>query len=218
MRLDIQGTATAGLPTVRRHAEQRALFELARYGECIQTVRLRVTERPATSEHRYHCGIAVTVLHDDGTSGHVLARAEGDDVFRLIDTRARAGVFAGRGRDRTGARCPRGARPVERAGGRGRSEGIVNPYAMLAQAGHEAHRRFLEELQHWHDEMVMHQRFVRRLRPVRLFGRLSARRGAAAVEGGQGAARLGGGRSDVPPRLRGRAVGRAARAARAMRA
>ena len=54
---------------------------------------------------------------------------------------------------------------MERDGDGGRSEGIVNPYAMLAQAGHEAHRRFLEELQHWHDEMVMHQRFVRRLGP-----------------------------------------------------
>jgi hypothetical protein len=86
----------AGLPSVRRHAEQRAFFELARYGECIQVVRLRVTERPATSEQRYHCGIAVTVLHDDGTSGHVLARAEGDEVFRLIDTvLARASALVG---------------------------------------------------------------------------------------------------------------------------
>jgi hypothetical protein len=86
----------AGLPTVRRHAEQRALFELARCGECVETVRLRVTERPATSEHRYHCGIAITVLDDDGTSGHVLARAEGDDVFRLIDTvLARASSLVG---------------------------------------------------------------------------------------------------------------------------
>ena len=42
----------------------------------------------------------------------------------------------------------------------------MNPYAMLARAGHEAHRRFLEQLQHWHDEMVMHQRFVRRLGPA----------------------------------------------------
>ncbi len=42
----------------------------------------------------------------------------------------------------------------------------MNPYAMLARAGHEAHRRFLEELQHWHDEMVMHKRFVRRLGPA----------------------------------------------------
>lgn len=96
MRLDIQGTAMAGLPTVRRHAEQRALFELARYGECVDAVRLRVTERPAASEHRYHCGIAVTVLHEDRTSGHVLARAEGDDVFRLIDiVLARASSLVG---------------------------------------------------------------------------------------------------------------------------
>lgn len=86
MRLDIQGSAMAGLPTVQRHAERRAFFELARYGECIQAVRLRVTERPVGSAHRFHCGIAVTVSHDDGTSGHVLARAEGDDVFRLIDS------------------------------------------------------------------------------------------------------------------------------------
>ena len=86
----------AALPTVRRHAEQRALFELARYGDCIQAVRLRVTERPANSQHPYHCGLAVTVFHDDGTSGHVLARAEGDDVFRLIDTvLARAASLVG---------------------------------------------------------------------------------------------------------------------------
>jgi hypothetical protein len=96
VRLDIQGSAMAGLPTVRRHAEQRALFELARYGECIQDIRLRVTARPAASEHPYHCGVAVTVLHDDGTSGHVLARAEGDDVFRLIDAvLARAASLVG---------------------------------------------------------------------------------------------------------------------------
>ena len=96
MRLDIQGSAVAALPTVRRHTEQRALFELGRYGECIQVVRLRVTERPPTAEHPYHCGIAVTVLHDDGTPGHVLARAEGDEVFRLIDAvLARASFLVG---------------------------------------------------------------------------------------------------------------------------
>ena len=38
----------------------------------------------------------------------------------------------------------------------------MNPYAMLTPAGHEARRRQLvDELQHWHDEMVMHQRIVR---------------------------------------------------------
>lgn len=96
MRLDIQGTAIAALPSVRRRAEQRTFFELARYGECIQAVRLRVTERPATAEHRYHCGIAVTLVHDDGTSGHVLARAEGNELFRLIDTvLARASSLVG---------------------------------------------------------------------------------------------------------------------------
>jgi hypothetical protein len=42
----------------------------------------------------------------------------------------------------------------------------VNPYAMLTQAGQEAQRRFLDEVQHWHDDMVMHQRVVRRLGPA----------------------------------------------------
>ena len=41
----------------------------------------------------------------------------------------------------------------------------MNPYAMLAQSGHEHQRRFLEELRLWHDEMVKHERFVRRLGP-----------------------------------------------------
>lgn len=41
----------------------------------------------------------------------------------------------------------------------------MNPYAMLAQPGHEPPRQFLEELRQWHDEMVLHQRFVRRLGP-----------------------------------------------------
>jgi hypothetical protein len=96
MRLDIQGSAIAGRPVVRRHVDQRALFELARYGAHVQDVRLRVTERPAGAEHPYHCGIAVTVAHDDGTSGHVLARAGGEDVFRLIDTvLARASALVG---------------------------------------------------------------------------------------------------------------------------
>lgn len=96
MRVNIQGTATAALLSVRRHAEQRTFYELARYGECVQVVRLRVTERPAASEHQYHCGVAVTLAYDDGTSGHVLARAEGDDVFKLIETvLARASTLVG---------------------------------------------------------------------------------------------------------------------------
>ncbi len=84
MRLDIQGTAVAARPAVRLHAERRALFELARYGERVGAVRVRLTERPSASAHQYRCGIAVTVVHDDGTSGRVLARAYGDDVFQLV--------------------------------------------------------------------------------------------------------------------------------------
>lgn len=42
----------------------------------------------------------------------------------------------------------------------------MNPYARLAPTGHEPQRRLVEELQRWHDEMVMHQRFVRRLGPA----------------------------------------------------
>lgn len=85
MELDIQGSAVARRPAVRRHVEQRALFELARFGTHIDVVRLRVTDRPPTAEHQYHCGLAVTVVHTDGSSTPVLARAEGDDVFRLIE-------------------------------------------------------------------------------------------------------------------------------------
>jgi hypothetical protein len=96
MRLDVQGTAMATVPAVRRHAEQRALFELARYGECIDVVRLRLTERPAASAQAYHCGIAVTVRHDDGAVAHVLARAEGDHALRLIEAvLARASSLVG---------------------------------------------------------------------------------------------------------------------------
>ncbi len=96
MRLDIQGSAVDRRSVVRRHVEQRALFELARYGGHVDAVRMRVTERPASSECPYHCGIAVTVVHDDGSSGHVLARSEGEDVFRLIDSvLARASSLVG---------------------------------------------------------------------------------------------------------------------------
>ncbi len=42
----------------------------------------------------------------------------------------------------------------------------MNPYALLAQAaGREDQRRFYQELRTWHDEMVVHQRIVRRLGP-----------------------------------------------------
>jgi len=62
----------------------------------VNDVKMRVTERPGSPEHPFHCGIAVTVVHDDGSSGHVLARAEGDDVFRLIDSvLARASSLVG---------------------------------------------------------------------------------------------------------------------------
>lgn len=40
----------------------------------------------------------------------------------------------------------------------------MNPYALLAAPGRE-HQRFLDELRQWHDQMVMHQRSVRRLGP-----------------------------------------------------
>jgi ribosome-associated translation inhibitor RaiA len=84
MRLDLQGSAVARTPAVRRHVEQRALFELARYGDDVDCVKMRVTERPPSAEHRFHCGVAVVVMHD-GLAGHVLARAEGDDVLRLVE-------------------------------------------------------------------------------------------------------------------------------------
>lgn len=41
----------------------------------------------------------------------------------------------------------------------------MNLYAMLAQTGHEQQRLLAERLQRWHDEMVMHERVVRRLGP-----------------------------------------------------
>ena len=41
----------------------------------------------------------------------------------------------------------------------------MNPYSRFVAAGHEDQRRFFEELGHWHDEMVLHQRSVRRLGP-----------------------------------------------------
>ena len=72
--------------TIQRHLEQRALFELARYGQYVGAVRMRVSGRGPSSEQPYHCGIAVTVVHDDGTSRHVLARSWGSDVFHLIDS------------------------------------------------------------------------------------------------------------------------------------
>ena len=43
MHVDIQGSAIARRAAVRRHVEQRALFELARFGEQVQVVRLRVS-------------------------------------------------------------------------------------------------------------------------------------------------------------------------------
>lgn len=38
----------------------------------------------------------------------------------------------------------------------------MNPYDRFAAAG-EGHRLFFEELRQWHDEMVLHQRHVRRV-------------------------------------------------------
>ncbi len=96
MQLDLQGSAVAGRAAVRRHVEQRALFEFARYGERVATVRMRVVERPPSSAHRYHCGVAVTLVQDDGAPTHVLSRSEGDDAFRLIEAvLARASSLAG---------------------------------------------------------------------------------------------------------------------------
>ncbi len=85
MRVDIQGSSIADRTTIRQHVGRRALFELARFGERVNTVRVRLSEQPATAGKRFHCGVAVTVLDADGTRGVVLARAQDDDVFRLVD-------------------------------------------------------------------------------------------------------------------------------------
>jgi ribosome-associated translation inhibitor RaiA len=85
MQVDIQGSAIANRPAVRQHVERRALFELARFGERVEMLRVRLSEQPATADKRFHCGVAVTVLDADGTRGVVLARAQDDDVFRLVD-------------------------------------------------------------------------------------------------------------------------------------
>ena len=96
MRVDIQGSDISEVPTLRRHIEQRALFELARYGERIDVVRIRISERPSMSDWRYHCGIAVTVMHADGSSGQVLARGQDNNVHRVVESvLERAGRLAG---------------------------------------------------------------------------------------------------------------------------
>jgi ribosome-associated translation inhibitor RaiA len=96
MQLNIQGSAIADSPAVRRHIEQRSFFELARYGGRIAVVRVRVAERPRSADTRFHCGVAVTIDHGEATPGIVLARGQGDDLQALIaSVLERAGHQAG---------------------------------------------------------------------------------------------------------------------------
>jgi ribosomal subunit interface protein len=97
MQVNIQGSDIANRPAIRRHIEQRILFELSRYGERIGMVRVRVAERPRAADNKkYHCGIAVSIDHAEGTPGIVLARGQDDDLHVLIAAVIeRAGRLAG---------------------------------------------------------------------------------------------------------------------------
>jgi|PlaIllAssembly_1097288.scaffolds.fasta_scaffold995111_2 ribosome-associated translation inhibitor RaiA len=87
MRLDIQGSALSRQAEIRRYIERKALLEFGRFGDRIDTLRVRVIERPNEPRGRFFCGLAVTIAPDeDGLQPrHVLARRQDEDPRAAID-------------------------------------------------------------------------------------------------------------------------------------
>ena len=87
MRLDVQGSTLARHDDIRRHIERRALFEFGRFGDRVDTVRVRLVERLNEPGGRYFCGLAVTLAHEEGgvQPRHVLARRQDEDLRAAID-------------------------------------------------------------------------------------------------------------------------------------
>lgn len=88
MRLDIQGSALAHQVDIRRYIERRALLEFGRFGDRVDTIRVRVIERPNEPRGRYHCGLAVTIApEEEGLQPrHVLARRQDEDIRAAVDS------------------------------------------------------------------------------------------------------------------------------------
>ena len=96
MRLDIKVNLSSEVPDISRHAERRALLEFGRFGERVASVAVRVMEGPPTAGAPYHCGIAVRVIDDGGTSNLVIAHGQDNDVVRAVDAAiGRAGIRTG---------------------------------------------------------------------------------------------------------------------------
>lgn len=87
MRLDIQGSALSRRADIRRYIERRALLEFGRFGDRVDTLRVRVIERPNEPRGRFFCGLAVTIApEEEGMQPqHVLARRQDEDPRAAID-------------------------------------------------------------------------------------------------------------------------------------
>jgi hypothetical protein len=87
MRVDIQGSALSRQAEVRRHIERRAQLEFGRFGDRVETLRVRVIERPNEPRGRFFCGLAVTIAPDEEglQPRHVLARRQDEDVRGAVD-------------------------------------------------------------------------------------------------------------------------------------
>jgi hypothetical protein len=85
--LDIQGSALVRRADLHRRIERRALLEFGRFGDRVETVRVRVLERTNEPGGRYFCGLAVTLAPAEAgvQPRHVLARRQDEDVRAAID-------------------------------------------------------------------------------------------------------------------------------------
>jgi ribosome-associated translation inhibitor RaiA len=97
MEVDIKGIGPLASPKIHQYAERQVLLELAKYGDRVLEVKVRLNERDRSAPTRTHCGIAVRLeTKDRGEPGWALARADHDDVYDAIDRALeRAGLAVG---------------------------------------------------------------------------------------------------------------------------
>ena len=88
MQLDIQGDRLTALPTIRQYIERRVLFELGKFGNLVERVRIRLREEASESGIRILCGTAVNLVPDGNLSPSCMVsrvRIDGTDVCQAID-------------------------------------------------------------------------------------------------------------------------------------
>lgn len=96
MQLTLKSPTFTENPLLVPQIERRARLEFGRFGARVDRVTISVLDRSSSAPQRFHCGVGVHVLDENGDPRLVLAMGQDDDLVRCVDhALSRAGVRTG---------------------------------------------------------------------------------------------------------------------------